>query len=414
MVKSYRTVLHSFIHFSWIIILLIFFTSCAGPNWKKGPSFHYEYMEQDIPVAWKFYHQSDRSTAFCFSIPAKFLNHNKYFIEIGLIDTEQKRAEPFIVKRDLNRKQLSNGNSCIELTISRNRNYWAAIKIQALKSKTPVYKSTVYIDKTNPFHDQNYLIRAGEQQQILLENFISNFDEITESNTDHVSIFYKNKPKTNIDWTFIEKDSAIAKPPYFEGIIDKNTAKSKSGSGSLKTLEKEGLYKINFTKDSLTHQVFLPVFDKDYPKIKKAKHLIDPLRYICNQEEFDKLKKADNYKAAIDSFWLDKGGSFERGKVLIQSYYSRVQAANKLFGFEKDGWQTDRGMVYIVYGPPHEVYKTTGEEIWKYELDDTFQKFYFSLTENNSIQMFRSIEYKESWDAALRLWRAGIVYQLRD
>ena len=56
----------------------------------------------------------------------------------------------------------------------------------------------------------------------------------------------------------------------------------------------------------------------------------------------------------------------------MQEYYSRVERANILFGTFRNGWETDRGEVYIRFGPPSEVERHPFEinqqpyEIWYY------------------------------------------------
>jgi GWxTD domain-containing protein len=53
-------------------------------------------------------------------------------------------------------------------------------------------------------------------------------------------------------------------------------------------------------------------------------------------------------------------------------HYRRLSFANQHFAENRPGWKTDRGRVYIVYGPPDVVTKHAGsaiaapEEIWSY------------------------------------------------
>jgi hypothetical protein len=39
----------------------------------------------------------------------------------------------------------------------------------------------------------------------------------------------------------------------------------------------------------------------------------------------------------------------------MEEYYRRVAFANRSFTTFRDGWKTDRGMVYIILGPPDEI-----------------------------------------------------------
>ncbi len=71
-------------------------------------------------------------------------------------------------------------------------------------------------------------------------------------------------------------------------------------------------------------------------------------------------------KAAIDDFWLNIGGSLERARELLKKYYGRVKEANKHYSSYTQGWKSDRGMIYIVMGPPANIYKSKKDEIWMY------------------------------------------------
>jgi len=58
---------------------------------------------------------------------------------------------------------------------------------------------------------------------------------------------------------------------------------------------------------------------------------------------------------------------------LMDEYYKRVSYANENFDGWKDGWETDRGMIYILFGPPDQVERTnpsmsnsTLYQIWTY------------------------------------------------
>jgi len=57
-----------------------------------------------------------------------------------------------------------------------------------------------------------------------------------------------------------------------------------------------------------------------------------------------------------------------------EKYYERVDYANKKFrAFTKAGWLTDRGRVYILYGPPSDIERHPSEpnlypyEIWEFD-----------------------------------------------
>jgi hypothetical protein len=80
------------------------------------------------------------------------------------------------------------------------------------------------------------------------------------------------------------------------------------------------------------------------------------------------------------------------------------------------GWKTDRGMIYIVLGPPFSIFKDRGNEVWVYgnEANPNSLRFVFkkpdkALSENDVV-LERSIFYRESYHSAVEFWRQGIVF----
>jgi GWxTD domain-containing protein len=144
--------------------------------------------------------------------------------------------------------------------------------------------------------------------------------------------------------------------------------------------------------------------------------MMGPLRYITTKQEYSEMVMKENKKLAIDDFWLKITGTTERGKKVIKKFYTRVQLANKNFSSYKEGWKSDRGMVYIIYGPPDVVYKNNFSESWIYgeegnliSLNFTFVKIRNPFTDND-FSLDRSPIYKNSWYLAVDAWRQGIIY----
>ena len=69
------------------------------------------------------------------------------------------------------------------------------------------------------------------------------------------------------------------------------------------------------------------------------------------------FKSAIKPKVALDDFWIKCGGNIDKARELIRIYYTRVFYSNYYFTSYKEGWRSERGMIYIIYGPPDKVYK---------------------------------------------------------
>ncbi len=85
---------------------------------------------------------------------------------------------------------------------------------------------------------------------------------------------------------------------------------------------------------------------------------IDQTTYIFDLKEIDRIKalppaqKADAFK----ELWKRKDPTpgTDRNE-LMEEYYSRVDYSNKNFKSYLDGWRTDMGMVFIIFGSPNNV-----------------------------------------------------------
>jgi len=105
--------------------------------------------------------------------------------------------------------------------------------------------------------------------------------------------------------------------------------------------------------------VWLSVSASEYPADLK-KWLDSPVRYVATPPEIKAFKKLknDNARAAfIESFWARRDPEPD---TLVneyrQQFWERVREAKDLFyDGAKPGWKTDRGKIYILYGPPTKI-----------------------------------------------------------
>lgn len=83
----------------------------------------------------------------------------------------------------------------------------------------------------------------------------------------------------------------------------------------------------------------------------QSEEFFSKVRYIISKQEskiFLELPPSEREKF-IDEFWERRGTDFK------ETYYRRIEQANKLFKAGKPGWLTDRGKIYTIFGPPDEV-----------------------------------------------------------
>ena len=111
---------------------------------------------------------------------------------------------------------------------------------------------------------------------------------------------------------------------------------------------------------------------ENFPHIKNPRELAEPLVYLMGDREYRELmsiEDPDSLKEAVDYFWLSNVGSIDGARQVISRYYERVEQANKQFTNFKEGWKTDQGMIYILFGPPWYVTTRLNRMHWAYSYD---------------------------------------------
>ncbi len=99
------------------------------------------------------------------------------------------------------------------------------------------------------------------------------------------------------------------------------------------------------------------------------------LAYLANDRQIkemmkgNELEKTENFK----NFWAELDptpGTVENE--LMEEYYRRVAFSMEAFTVVQAGWKTDRGMIYILFGPPDEIQRGPFEldrkpyQVWEY------------------------------------------------
>jgi GWxTD domain-containing protein len=191
---------------------------------------------------------------------------------------------------------------------------------------------------------------------------------------------------------------------------------------------KEGVYLCSVDRKIKEGFTFLNL-GSTYPRVTTPETMIDPLGYLASQDEMTLMKSATKPKAALDEFWIKCGGNVDKARELIRIFYTRVLYSNYYFTSFKEGWRSERGMIYIIYGPPDKVYKTAEGESWGYKkpvikskwggrftISDSYMFFNFKRRENifsdNDFYLSRSETLVTYWDRAIASWRKGIVFRL--
>lgn len=310
------------------------------------------------------------------------------------------------------------------LPVSKGNKYMAEIKILDKLSRA-TYHSFIPFNTLSENNMYNFSIRDDASKNEV-------FNPILRAN-EFFNIHYFRKPVDSLFISFYKPFEVIPDPPSMvlpQKVIDyKPTqiiALPYSDTLSL-MLPAMGIYKISVGRD-ISEGYTICNLGKDFPNMTNPESMFEPLAYLASPAELATLRSSEKPKLALDNFWITCGGNIEKARELIRIYYIRVVYANYYFTSFTEGWRTERGMTYIMYGPPDKLYKSDDGEVWGYlkpkvktrwgnvvRVKDEYIYFTFkkrdSLFSDNDYYLSRTESLVTNWDQAVTSWRSGIVFR---
>ncbi len=189
-------------------------------------------------------------------------------------------------------------------------------------------------------------------------------------------------PQVNIDSSFIFRDSVLFEENYFYVVREDSLATV--GVTILK----------------------VPAY---FPKYRQLGELVEAMLYLTSEQEKKSILKSKDLKKSFDSFWVNTYSTKSRARNAIRAYYNRIEKSNLLFTDFKPGWKTDRGMMFIIYGLPNEVYRTTNSEEWYYDNGNAFE---FSVISSffapRTFTLRRNNDFEQLWYSQIAALRQSI------
>jgi GWxTD domain-containing protein len=317
----------------------------------------------------------------------------------------------YLFDREGEKVEVRSIHSKFNLRALYGNNYYLDLQVLDLNKKIK-YSKGLNIYKKDRVSEQNFLVT--KEGAITFGNHFLKDEQVIVKFSNHAIT------QVTVDCFFHEFGPAL--PPFSSKSPDVLKYKPDSlfvltltANQYLLTMPEKGFYHVKSDPESV-EGLTLYTYDKTFPGVSNSDEMINCTRYIMSRSEFEECKEAAEKKAAIDKFWLTIGGSNERARELLKRYYGRVKEANKYFSSYTQGWKTDRGMVFIVFGPPNNTYRGSKDEVWVYgnEGSPSAQRFIFKKTQNpfsdNDYVLERSQFYKDPWYTAVDYWRQGHVY----
>ncbi len=174
--------------------------------------------------------------------------------------------------------------------------------------------------------------------------------------------------------------------------------------------------------EALTSRRYFSIMGAGFPRPGTLNEMAAAAVYLMNGEErrtMDSAGSADERRRLFDRFWLSLVSDRQMAAELIRKYYSRVEEANRLFSSFKEGWKTDRGMVYVILGPPETVERFYDRESWYYNHPGSesenhwqFRRVQFAPEQftMDDYLLLRGVQYERYWQRVLSKWREGVVF----
>lgn len=249
--------------------------------------------------------------------------------------------------------------------------------------QVPMLQNYVNINDTILIKDVNKTVRPL---------YVMRYNHDFEAATSPMNTTPRNAPRTlGVDTTFVINTSI---PLAFK---------------------EEGLYYM--TEDTTEASgIGLVVTNKRFPKLTRPAELTRPVMYMSQNQEINELVAAKDPKKSLDRYWLTlMNGNADLAKKTISVFYNRVKEANRLFTSYKEGWKTDKGMIFIIMGPPDRVQRSKDREVWVFSQRANFSEINFTFNRrpnqfvDDHYELQRYVEYQPIWYPMVEAWRTGAV-----
>lgn len=422
--------MHNFYRYLIFFVAVLFF-ACSGNRRLSNTNYAFLYKPvKELNPEFLVYHLNATTSRIYYRIPKKDIGFKKLSVEEDesarlrlssklfssydnqvAIDT----ASAFFTK-NLNDVVTINGVSflidSLDIRVQMGSNYSLQIMLNDL-NESKFYNYSINIEKSSINNRQHFKV-TDENQMIQFSYYLNIYDLVyLEHHKNPAQLFVR----------YYKRDFPLAAPAFvttsyqpFNYKADSTFILNSNNNLFQFIPEKEGFYHIQCDSVSDKEGITFFVFGKNFPEVSTPENLLEPLRYITSRDEYENIKMAENVKMHVEKFWLNAGGSPERARELIKKYYGRVYQSNILFSSYKEGWKTDRGMIFLIFGMPNIVNRTSSSEIWIYgeennmmSLSFTFFKVINPFTDNDYI-LDRSIIYKNNWYRGVESWRQGRIY----
>lgn len=407
------------------LALAFILSSCAGGSKLSNQNLSYIYNPEleELHPQFKVVNIKDSLSRLFFKMDASELLYTKkqdntdfsanFTVSYTIIPAFEARevidSGSFVFEDRVEKPGSKDIISYVDFDTPRNGKFLVKATVTDI-NRNQVAKAFVDVDNSVKNSRTNFYLKKNNAEYPLFNQFLDEND---------YALYHKDKSVKKFMVRYYRINYPLAPPPF--AIVNPKPFDFTADSlftiqaGELLKLRSDGIY--HFQIDSSNYEGFtLFKFDEKFPQITTAKAMLQPMRYITTKQEYTDIENSANLKAGIEDFWLDASETNDKGRELIKKYYSRVEQSNKLFTSYMQGWKTDRGLIYMIFGPPNVLYKTSETETWVYGEENNIMSLNFSFSKlsnpfsENDYVLNRSTIYKSTWFRAVDSWRKGRVY----
>jgi GWxTD domain-containing protein len=419
-----------------IVILLFLFSGCSIQRPTKISSEEevaavYNPSEITLNTEYKVYHNSDtRSTLYIRLFPIELLfnqaNEDAEFMarvaldmqvyELSREDDGREKIDSASIEITLGKEDMNQSAffSSLILPLQLGKSY-----LLELRSRDQLRGSFglkyLYVDKTDDQSAQNFNVVNAANGTPKFRNYFLDGEvfRLLHKHGDFDTL-YIDVLKEGGDYP--KPPVAVASPSIYPYLVDTTLIVSYSET-RIYTLPGAGVFHLRY---DTTRQEGLTLMNMGnrFPQVRTEDGLLEPLYYIATNSEYDQLRRSSNTKLAVDDFWLNRNSSMERSRELIRIYYNRVVYSNIYFTSDREGWRTDRGMVYVLFGPPDRMLDVGSYQIWYYISSRRNKVIQFkflrkpTIYTNDHFIWEKDFETMGYWNEAVRTWRKGTIFSL--
>lgn len=410
------------------IIMLLLISGCSSTKSIRQDNAVDIYNPDEIKIRTehKIYHTEENLTRLYLRIAAADLEYAEDPNELkntatALIELKAFPADPNLIRAVdsalVRLDEVASGNENTHLHTAINLDLPAGYDFRAVLTITDVNsgdKQTTRfaINKTSKNSRENFLVFETDERLPIYENYITRPSRLRIKNNQgkDMTVRYYNR-----HFPLPPPPFSNYSPPPFQYEADSVFTVRATPDFSILEATKSGFYHITID-DSQKNGYTLFTFPDPFPYVGTTQQMFESMRYLTTEWEFREMKQKGNVREAIEEYWLDFAGSKNKAREMIALYYGRVEEANQFFSSYVEGWKTDRGLIYVVYGKPNVIYKGPNSETWIYGEDKNVMSLTFTFVKvinpftDNDFRLNRDENFKASWYRAIESWRNGRIY----